>query len=317
MEITPSLTIAVTTTCNLRCVYCPPFGESLEAVAEDQDQLESLLPLVRSGGESGLRVLRLTGGEPLLLLDSTLQLLEAGVESGYRRVILNTNGTLLARTIGALTPLKNAFECKVSLDTVDRQAYEVITGRDSLPDVLRGLDAATACGFKVVINCVVSAQSLAGLPDLLEYVDRMGLDLKLFDVQDFQGHLEGARHLVADSGRVIGLLRRRYGDVSYQRLDSGRGIPMALFKTQDDREVLFVQHQVAHDCTYGQLCRECEHFPCQTGLIGVFAWSDGCVSPCRARRDLAIQCSAGDVRQMFSSVLAHYAAGTFHESSSR
>ena len=76
---------------------------------------------------------------------------------GIEEVCLTTNGVLLADLAPALyeTGLRHL---NLSLDTLRRERYREITGRDNLGEVLAGLERAVTLGFgPVKINCVVMA----------------------------------------------------------------------------------------------------------------------------------------------------------------
>lgn len=287
--IPPSLTIAVTTACNLSCSYCPPFGESLQRVDEVGDQ--SLSSLVAPANHLGLPVIRLTGGEPLLRPEVTLDILREAVRHSFERVILNTNGVLIEEVLGSALDMRRAFECKVSLDTVDALTYRELTGSHLLDRVITSITWACSNGFHVVINTVVTRKNVDGLPRLLDFCDDMGLSVKLFDLNDFYGVLQPMfADLVADSARVAELLVQRYGPHTHRRLEGERGIPMLRFEPSSGREVLLVRHTSDLARSYGSPCTECTCYPCQCGLVGAFAWPDALVSPCRNRRDLAHDC---------------------------
>jgi GTP 3',8-cyclase len=76
---------------------------------------------------------------------------------GIEEVCLTTNGVLLAEMAAALydTGLRHL---NLSLDTLRRERYRKITGRDKLAEVLSGLERAETLGFRPLkLNCVVMA----------------------------------------------------------------------------------------------------------------------------------------------------------------
>lgn len=123
--------------------------------AEDILRYEEILRLVRIGAEQGIRKVRITGGEPLVRKGIV------GFVSGLRSVegivdrCLTTNGVLLK---GLVQDLKEAGlnRVTVSLDTLRRDRFERITGRDLLHRVLDGIQGALAAGLMPVkVNIVV------------------------------------------------------------------------------------------------------------------------------------------------------------------
>jgi cyclic pyranopterin phosphate synthase len=110
---------------------------------------------VRIAVQLGVDKIRLTGGEPLVRkgFSQFLPLLTA--LEGLRDVSLTTNGVLLPEN---LDKLKTAGirRINVSLDSLQADKYERITGFRRLEQVLAGLKQATQMGFHPVkINMVV------------------------------------------------------------------------------------------------------------------------------------------------------------------
>ena len=67
------LRVSVTDRCNFRCKYCMPkenFGSDYKFIARSEIlTFEEIIRLVRILGETGLKKIRLTGGEPLVRKD--------------------------------------------------------------------------------------------------------------------------------------------------------------------------------------------------------------------------------------------------------
>src|SRR5207245_10762246 len=73
--------------------------------------------------------------------------------SGIKSIGLSTNGTRLAReitpgeTMAAALRDAGVNSVNISLDTLDRETYSQITGRDFHEQVLSGIDVAIAAAF--------------------------------------------------------------------------------------------------------------------------------------------------------------------------
>ena len=123
---------------------------------------EEMLRIISIGAELGVTKVRVTGGEPLTrrgVLDFVRRLV---VIPGLTDVGLSTNATLLARKTDAGVTTARALRdygvrsVNISLDTLDRSEYARITGRDYLPDVINGIDAAIEAGFsQIKLNTVL------------------------------------------------------------------------------------------------------------------------------------------------------------------
>jgi cyclic pyranopterin phosphate synthase len=118
--------------------------------------------LARVASHLGVTKLRVTGGEPLTrrnVLELFRQLSEI---SSIRDIGVSTNGSLLAKRIETSETIAQALvrlrvrSANISLDTLDRETYRQITGRDFLENTLEGIQAAKSAGFETVkLNAVL------------------------------------------------------------------------------------------------------------------------------------------------------------------
>lgn len=154
------LRISVTDRCNLRCTYCMP----LEVAFKPRDELlsyEEIARVVRVAAGLGIRTIRLTGGEPLVRsrIDVLVQALVA--IPGIEDVAMTTNGLLLAEQAGPLYAA-GLSRLNVSLDSLREDMFEKIARRKGLDQVLAGLTAAQAAGFRSIR---INAVSIRGLTE--------------------------------------------------------------------------------------------------------------------------------------------------------
>src|SRR4051794_13688808 len=147
------LRVSITDRCNERCTYCMPHELQEWLAREDVLTYEETLRLIRIATELGVSKVRITGGEPLTRRDVLGFVQRLPMIPGINDIGVSTNGTLLARDTGAGKTMAQALrEAKVnsvniSLDTLDRAVYAQTTGRDFLPQVLAGIDAAITAGI--------------------------------------------------------------------------------------------------------------------------------------------------------------------------
>jgi cyclic pyranopterin phosphate synthase len=149
------LRLSVTDRCNLRCRYCTYWRDWRKLPSGEILSYEEMLRLAALAGDLGISKVRITGGEPLVRRGLVEFLGKLHQVPGITKTCLTTNGTLLPELAPALydTGLRHL---NVSLDTLQRERYRQITGRDNLAEVLAGLEKATDLGFNPVkINCVV------------------------------------------------------------------------------------------------------------------------------------------------------------------
>ena len=147
-----SVRLSLTDRCDLACVYCRPSRN--EGYLERRLDLDAWTAMVRGLVASGVRRVRLTGGEPLLHKD-VVPVVRALAAMPLDDLALTTNATRLA---ALARPLRDAGlrRINVSLDTLDTQRFFRMTRGGRLDEVLRGIDVALAVGFdEVKLNCVV------------------------------------------------------------------------------------------------------------------------------------------------------------------
>jgi cyclic pyranopterin phosphate synthase len=134
------LRVSVTDRCNFRCQYCMPADGLPWLERSALLTFEEIERLVRVFASLGVDELRLTGGEPLVRRDFPRLVEMLARVPGLRDVSLTTNGYLLERDADALVAA-GINRVNVSIDSLQRDRFFHMTRRDSLPQVLRGLDA--------------------------------------------------------------------------------------------------------------------------------------------------------------------------------
>jgi len=132
--------VSVTDRCNFRCQYCMPADGLPWLDRAEVLRFEEIERVVRLLAQMGVSDVRLTGGEPLVRRDfPVLASMLAAVE-GVDDLSVTTNGFLLERDAAALARA-GVGRVNVSIDSLQRDRFFAITRRDSLPQVLRGLEA--------------------------------------------------------------------------------------------------------------------------------------------------------------------------------
>jgi MoaA/NifB/PqqE/SkfB family radical SAM enzyme len=157
-----SFEVKVTDRCNQQCFHC--MNDDTRLAGRDLDGDLFVRRLTEWGVErerSALDIteVRMTGGEPLLVLPTVTAISRACTALGIRSGI-NTNGALLDRSTLALLKASGLSVVKVSLDSLDE---EVLRGmRDSSVAVARiaeAVERALALGCKVLVRFTLSARN--------------------------------------------------------------------------------------------------------------------------------------------------------------
>lgn len=190
------LRLSVTDRCDLRCSYCMPRGFSGFEEPEHWLSFDEIERLTGAFAALGVRRLRLTGGEPLLRRGITDLARRLRNLDGIEDLSLSTNATQLAQHAPALRDA-GVTRLNVSLDTLDRERFARITGRDALPRVLAGLEAAREVGFAPIkINMVLLRRvNEADVDPMVQFCIERGFVLRLIEAMP-----------VGDTGRAAGFV---------------------------------------------------------------------------------------------------------------
>jgi cyclic pyranopterin phosphate synthase len=178
--------------CALACVYCRPSRSDgyLEKRLED----DAWRAMVRALVQTGVRRVRITGGEPLLHPRVT-ELVRYVASLGVEDLALTTNATLLAKLA---RPLREAGlrRLTVSLDSLVPERFWRITRGGRLDTVLAGIEAARAVGFEEMkLNTVVlRGDNDDELPAIVEWAWARGIVPRFIELM----HIGEGANLPAD-----------------------------------------------------------------------------------------------------------------------
>ena len=194
------LRLSVTDRCTFRCAYCLPDGcgrrdgDSPLSVAE-------IGRLARAFADLGVWKVRLTGGEPTVRADLLDVVRAVSSVPGVRRIGLTTNGHRLATMA---TELRRAglSSVNVSVDSLDPDRFEEITGHAALDRVVAGVEAALAAGIPSVKVNAVLLRDMADdeLDRFLAWTARRSLAVRFIELMQTRDNVAyfRAHHVEAD-----------------------------------------------------------------------------------------------------------------------
>ena len=177
------LRLSVTDRCDLRCSYCMPERMTF-LPRKDVLSLEELHSMALGFIARGITRIRLTGGEPLVRRDmmELVRTLGRKIGDGLEELTMTTNATRLSEFADGLAQAGIA-RINVSLDTLDRETFARLAHRDSLPQVLEGLQAAKEAGIKVKLNTVaLKGINEAEIPEIVGWAHGQGFGSTLIEV---------------------------------------------------------------------------------------------------------------------------------------
>ena len=229
-----TLRVSLLSACNLGCVYCTETDDlaienkQQKATALSTQDLANIIQQLHK--ELGLEVIRLTGGEPLLS-PHLIPIIKEVKRLGISKIKLTTNGFLLERLA---KPLKDAGmkSINVSLDAVDEGVFFLMSRRNGVERIMRGIDAALNEGMEVKLNAVLMKGMNDGqiLP-LLDYAFKRGIIIRFLEVMSM-GHLyhnsekylitkDEVLHTITSHYDFVPLIRSASSTANYWKTDNG------------------------------------------------------------------------------------------------
>lgn len=173
-----SLRLSVTHRCNLNCFYCHGEGQEKKGFEMSLEEIEMICELAKA---LGIYKVKLTGGEPLLREDIA-EIVAAAAKHMYE-VSITTNGILFGRYAEKLKE-SGLNRVNISLDTLNVAKYARITGKNCLPDVVSGIEAARANNIATKINTVL-LKGINGteIHDMIDFAYRMNATLQIIELE--------------------------------------------------------------------------------------------------------------------------------------
>ena len=157
----PYFRISITDVCNFKCGYCLPNGYQKSENKKEFLSLEEIKRIGKALSELGVCKIRLTGGEPTVRKDFVEIIENLKSLPGINKVVFTTNGYNLKNITKSVVNAR-IDGINVSIDSLNREKFKFITGKDKLEDILIGLKALQDLNFK---NIKVNAVLLKGVND--------------------------------------------------------------------------------------------------------------------------------------------------------
>ena len=158
----PYIRLSITDVCNFKCGYCLPNGyQKNKSDNRKFLDIDEIKRLARGLSELGVCKIRLTGGEPTIRKDffDIIKILKN--ESGIKKVVITTNGYRLDKISKEISNV-SLDGINISVDSLDRETFKLVTGHDRLPEILQGIKNLQNLKFE---NIKVNAVLLRGIND--------------------------------------------------------------------------------------------------------------------------------------------------------
>ena len=270
--------ISLTDRCNLRCVYCRP--DNMQMV-EHSDILrnEEILRVVRCAVELGITRFKITGGEPLVRKGAVDFIAMLKQIHGVEQVTLTTNGILLEKNLPQLLACK-IDSINISLDTLDKETYKIITGGGDVEAVINATKRAAQLGLKCKLNCVPIKNGFAdkgakvdnlslhtnqkNVLDLIEFAGNLNVPLRFIELMP----LACNNRLTSYSGSELRQMLQNAGYIlepMHQRLGNGPAIYCKATKNTQSQIIGFIEplhHKFCSSCNRVRLTSTGQLKPC-------------------------------------------------------
>jgi GTP 3',8-cyclase len=230
-RILRDLRVSITDRCNFRCLYCLPETEAAQnfyrghwAHLPDPAPIvqqwvprahilsfEEIERVIRLAVSLGIQKVRLTGGEPLLRHNVEELVARIAAIPGLTDLAMTTNGFFFLQKAHALRGA-GLRRISFSLDSLARDNFRKITGRDGLEEVLTSISLAQELGLHPVkVNAVI----IRGLNDheieaLAGFARERNLSLRFIEFMPLDSARAWLKELVVPGGEVLARLQARF-----------------------------------------------------------------------------------------------------------
>ncbi|MGF1637865.1 MAG: GTP 3',8-cyclase MoaA [Cyclobacteriaceae bacterium] len=180
------LRISLTDSCNFRCTYCMPDEDIFCMPQKLLMQPEEIESIAKVFVKLGVNKIRLTGGEPLVR-KGVVEIMEK-LSPLPVKLTLTTNGVLADKYI-PLFKKAGIRSLNVSLDTLQKDKFLVLTKRDQFDKVWENILQLVNEGFSVKVNVV----AMKGVNDdevvnFIKLTKDLPLHIRFIEFMPFSGN---------------------------------------------------------------------------------------------------------------------------------
>lgn len=227
------LRVSVTDRCNFRCLYCLPETEEAANFYRSTKETNESVPhkpihhawlpkskllsyeeidrVVEAVTGLGIEKIRITGGEPLLRRDLDVLIRKLTRHQGIKDLAMTTNGHAFA---SKALQLKEAGLNRVSfsLDSLDADNFERMTGRRALDQVFASIDAAIVCGFRPIkVNAVIIRDlNDHEIADLVRFAVGKGVNMRFIEFMPLDSGKKWMREKVVPGREILDRLSEHF-----------------------------------------------------------------------------------------------------------
>lgn len=199
-----NLRISITDRCNLRCTYCMP---EVNVNYMDRAEIltyEEIVRFVEIISKYGVNKIRLTGGEPLVRQNVDRLISRIRSIEKIKDIGLTTNGILLTDQADDLYRA-GLRRINISLDTLSTEAFQSLTRRQGLDQVLAGIEKAKQVGFDPIKINAVSMRGITedSVVDLANFARESGIEVRFIEFMPLDADNEWERNKVYFAHEIL------------------------------------------------------------------------------------------------------------------
>lgn len=193
--------ISLTNICNLSCIYCSQSNDEKQNIP-----ISFYKNLIDVLEQLGVEKIRFTGGEPLLNQNIIELIKYTGSKSNIKDICITTNGILLDKYIDILIE-SGLTRVNISLDTVNKDVFLKLTGKDLLDKVIDNIKLVKNKGLEVKINSVLlKSLTDCDLDEFLEFGYENNIEIRFIELMPIGNNLQYYNDMFLSSIEVVNRL---------------------------------------------------------------------------------------------------------------
>jgi GTP 3',8-cyclase len=224
------LRISLTDNCNLRCFYCMP-NEEYDFTPQNKlmqaDEIEAIAKIFVG---QGVNKIRLTGGEPLVRKDAA-DIIKR-LAKLPTKLTMTTNGIRISDFIDLFEEV-GLTSLNISLDTLDRDKFIMLTKRDYFDRVKQNIQLLLDRKFHVKVNMVVIKNMNDNeILDFVEWTKDVPVHVRFIEFMPFSGNKwenekvftwQEILNKVSDKYAILPLEREKHETVKKYKIEDYKG----------------------------------------------------------------------------------------------
>ena len=206
--------LSVTDNCNMRCQYCMPAEGVVFSNKNELLTWDEMFLLANAFIESGIKKIRITGGEPFVR-KGLMEFLERLTKvDGLEDISITTNATLIGDHIQTLKSL-NIRNINVSMDSLDKTRFNKITRRDYFDTVMANVHQLIKNDFNVKINCVVmNGENTDDIIAFVNFANDYNIDVRFLEEMPFNGDGNGFERLEWNYVKIMDHIQSHFKNIT-------------------------------------------------------------------------------------------------------